>query len=84
MASEMEALAEKMPGYIGFESARNDDGFGIAVSYWESEAAIKEWKNHVDHTYARKRGRETWYSDYMVRVAKVERAYRMKRVEEQV
>ncbi len=76
-AAQMEALAKTMPGYLGFESARNEDGFGIAVSYWDSEEAIANWKHHAEHREARKRGRDHWYSDYIVRVAKVERAYRM-------
>lgn len=79
MGAEMEALAATMPGYLGFESARDEEGFGFAVSYWESEEAIKNWKRHTDHLAAQKRGRSEWYDDYIVRVAKVERAYGMKR-----
>lgn len=81
MAEEMETLAATMPGYLGFEAARNEDGFGFAISYWESEDAIKNWKRHADHLNAQRRGRSDWYDDYMVRVAKVERAYSMKRTE---
>ncbi|GJL95586.1 MAG: polysaccharide biosynthesis protein [Hyphococcus sp.] len=77
MAERMEALAKTMPGYLGFESARNADGFGIAVSYWESEAAIKNWKAKAEHLEAQQKGRAEWYKDYTVRVAKVERAYTM-------
>lgn len=77
-AVRMEALAATMPGYLGFESARNEDGFGIAVSYWESEEAILNWKRTVEHKEAQARGRADWYKDYQVRVAKVERAYEMK------
>lgn len=79
MAAKMEALAKAQPGYIGIESARGEDGFGITVSYWESEEAIRNWKKNVDHLAAQKRGRESWYRDYNVRVARVERAYGMKR-----
>ncbi len=77
--AEMEALAKTMPGYLGFESARGKDGFGFAISYWESEEAIKNWKRQADHLNAQRRGRSDWYEDYVVRVAKVERAYQMKR-----
>jgi heme-degrading monooxygenase HmoA len=79
MGSEMEALAATMPGYLGFESARGEDGFGFAISYWESGEAIKNWKQQADHLIAQKRGRDKWYEDYVVRIAKVERAYRMKK-----
>ena len=74
----MEALAATMPGYLGIESARDEEGFGITVSYWESEEAIKNWKQVAEHKEAQRRGVERWYSDYIVRVAKVERTYSMK------
>ena len=35
--AEMERLAATQPGYLGIESARGADGFGITVSYWRSE-----------------------------------------------
>lgn len=78
MADEMQALAKTMPGYLGFESARGEDGFGFAISYWESEEAIQNWKRQADHLNAQRRGRAEWYDDYVVRIAKVERAYQMK------
>ncbi len=77
MAGRMEELAKTMPGYLGFESARGVDGFGIAVSYWESEEAIANWKKHADHAEAQRRGRAEWYENYELRVARVERAYGM-------
>lgn len=80
MAEAMEALAQTMPGYIGHDSARGIDGLGITVSYWESEAAIAKWKAHADHTEARRRGRNGWYSAFTVSVARVERAYGFSRV----
>ncbi|BDW92199.1 MULTISPECIES: antibiotic biosynthesis monooxygenase [Flavobacteriaceae] len=73
MAEEMEALARKQSGFLGFESAR--DGMGIAVSYWESLEAVANWKSQLDHKKAQKRGIETWYSWYKVRICRVEREY---------
>ena len=81
MAEEMEALAATMPGYLGFESARSEEGFGFAISYWESEEAILNWKKCAEHLEAQRRGRADWYDDYVVRVARVDRAYRMKKLE---
>lgn len=78
----MEALAATMPGYLGLETARNEDGFGITISYWESEEAIKNWKQQTEHLAAQKNGRDNWYSSYIVRVAKIERAYAMKKVKD--
>ena len=78
MAEQMDELAKTMPGYLGIESARGADGFGITVSYWESEAAIANWKRNAAHLEAQRKGRAEWYETYAVRVAKVERAYTMK------
>ena len=76
ISEQMEELASKQEGFLGIESARDKDGFGITISYWESEQAIAAWKNNAEHEIARKRGKKEWYQDFEVRVAKVERAYR--------
>lgn len=75
MADAMLALASKQPGYLGFESARGDDGLGITVSYWRDETSIKAWKAVADHRIAQASGKQDWYAWFHVRVAKVERAY---------
>lgn len=75
MASRMVELAAQQPGFLGVESARTPDGLGITVSYWASEEAIAAWKSHADHQIAQETGKRAWYSDYHVRVAKVERDY---------
>lgn len=76
-ASRMMALAALQPGFLGVDSARSD-GVGITVSYWQSEDAIMNWKNQVEHAEARRMGRTNWYAAYELRVAKVERAYEFK------
>ncbi|NZA25349.1 antibiotic biosynthesis monooxygenase [Luteimonas sp. SJ-92] len=74
-AERMGALAQRQPGFLGIESVRGGDGFGITVSYWESEEAILAWRRHAEHTVIREQGRREWYARYVLRVAKVERAY---------
>ncbi len=75
VAARMASLSAESPGFLGMESARGADGFGITVSYWRDEASILAWKQNEEHRRAQAAGRETWYTDYQVRVAKVERAY---------
>lgn len=75
MGERMAALAAEQPGYLGAESARDADGFGITVSYWESLEAIAAWKANAEHQIAQERGNRQWYAHYEVRVAYVERAY---------
>lgn len=74
-AQRMVELAAQQPGYLGVESARDAEGLGITVSYWDSEAAIAHWKANAEHTLAREAGRKRWYEHYELRVCKVERAY---------
>ena len=74
-ADRMVELAAQQPGFLGVETVRDADGFGITVSYWESEEAIRNWKRHAEHTAARDRGRKEWYEHFELRIARVERAY---------
>jgi heme-degrading monooxygenase HmoA len=75
MAERMVELAAQQPGYLGIESARNAEGFGITVSYWESLAAISAWKANAEHRVAQENGQRYWYVHYELRIVKVERAY---------
>lgn len=72
----MDELARAQPGYLGHESA-HEEGAGITVSYWVDHAAAQAWKQVAEHLVAQDRGRGTWYAAYTVRVATVDRDYRM-------
>lgn len=75
MAERMVELAAQQPGFLGAESARDAQGFGITVSYWASEEAIAAWRWHAEHRVAQEQGRAQWYAHYELRVARVERAW---------
>ena len=74
-AERMVELARQQPGFLGVESARGADGLGITVSYWTSEDAIRAWQQNAEHLIAQAQGRERWYAQFELRVARVERAY---------
>lgn len=74
MAERMVELATARPGYLGVDSTRDDQGFGITVSYWDSEQAIAAWRADLEHRQAQAHGRDHWYQEYKLVVAKVERA----------
>jgi heme-degrading monooxygenase HmoA len=78
-AMKMIELASRQPGFLGYESARGEDGLGITVSYWESEEAIANWRRDAEHRVAQSRGMAEWYADFVTRVAKVERTRTFKR-----
>lgn len=75
VAVRMVELASGQPGFLGIDSVRDPSGAGITVSYWESEEAIRAWKNESEHLLAQQRGRDQWYSSFDLRVARVEREY---------
>jgi len=75
MAERMASLAAMQPGFLGVESVRGADGFGITVSYWASAESIAAWKADVEHAAAQAMGKARWYEHYEIRIAKVERAY---------
>lgn len=74
-SARMVELVSQQPGFLGVESTRGADGFGITVAYFESEEAILAWRRNVEHTAARERGRAEWYEHFELRIARVERAY---------
>jgi heme-degrading monooxygenase HmoA len=78
MANRMEELASRQPGFLGVESARDADGVGITVSYWETLEAIDAWREHAEHRIAQLSGKSKWYAAFELRVCRVERAYGFK------
>lgn len=77
MARKMFQLANQHPGCLGFE-VTGDGRLGIGVSYWTDEASIRSWKADAEHQVAQELGRERWYAEYQLRVARVERDYGFK------
>ncbi len=74
MAQRMAELAARQPGFLGIESVRAE-GLGITVSYWRNLDDIKNWKADTEHQGAQQGGKKIWYSDFTVRIARVEREY---------
>lgn len=75
-ADAMVALAAQQPGYLGIDSTRGADGFGITISYWADEASALAWRANAEHAAIREIGRERWYAHYRLMVTQVTRAYR--------
>lgn len=71
-AARMLELASQQPGFLGFETAREE--LGTSVSYWSSLEAIAAWKRDAEHREAQ-RNAKRWYDAYRVRICKVEREY---------
>ena len=75
MADRILNLGSKK-GFIKLVSVRNEEGLGISVSYWKSLESIQNGRANAVHRKVQAKGRETWYKDYEIQMAKVEYEYR--------
>ncbi len=75
MAERMYRMAAEQPGYLGFESSRDQNDFAISISYWKDLKSIANWKQVADHLVAQEKGKSDWYEEYRVRICRVEREY---------
>lgn len=75
MSNKMVSLAQAQPGFLGIESAREENAIGITVSYWKDLESISNWKKNAEHREAQSLGKEKWYENFKVRICKVEREY---------
>ncbi len=73
MSEKMLKLAKRQDGFLGVEPAHEETG--ITVSYWKNLDSIQKRKENLDHTVARKKGREEWYQAFKARISRVERDY---------
>lgn len=73
MSARVNEIVKSQPGFLGVEDAFSD--IGISVSYWKDLDSIKGWQKNLDHGEAKAKGKEIWYSQYKVRIAKVEMEY---------
>ncbi len=62
----------RLPGFLGVESMRNENGFGITISYWDNLDSIQTWKMDEEHRKAKFLGKKIWYKEYKIRICKVE------------
>lgn len=47
----------------------------VAISYWNSEEDILNWKSNSEHLQAQAHGKDKWYESYTVQVVEVQREY---------
>ena len=52
-----------------------DDRKILSLSFWRDEAAIEKWRNNLEHRAGQKKGKESLFHSYRIRVAEVIRDY---------
>ena len=70
MDNALMALAEKQPGFLGYENAAKDDK-SVFISYWESTDAINNWRQNSLHLTAKAQANR-WYKRILSQICKVE------------
>lgn len=76
-AAELRALVENIPGFISIERFESlyEPGKILSLGFFESEEALTEWRNIPQHRKAQALGRNQFFSNYRLRIAKVSRDY---------
>lgn len=69
--------AKEHDGLLGVESVRNSDREGITLIFFRDLKSLERWRKDLDHSRAKALGKKQWYTEYRVRVAKVEHHYGM-------
>ena len=75
MAEQMRKLAINEYGCLEF-TACTEGNNEIALSYWESESQIKDWRENPEHLAAQELGKNNWYKSYTVQVVEIVREYK--------
>lgn len=77
IAAELRELLENRDGFISIERFQSltEEGKILSLSFWRDEAAIEKWRNESDHRVAQKKGKESLFESYRIRVAEVARDY---------
>ena len=71
MARRMSELARTIPGYVSHKGFVADDGERVTVVEFETEDAVKEWGRHQEHVGAKRRGIESFFSEYKFQICSV-------------
>ena len=79
IAGELRPMVDEIDGFISIErfESLTQPGKILSLSFWRDEEAITEWRNIAEHREAQRKGRESIFSDYRLRIAQVSRDYGM-------
>ena len=79
-AGRMSELARGVPGYISHKGFVADDGERVTIVEFESEEALHRWRIDPEHRAAKKRGFDSFYSEFKYQICSVirERAWAAK------
>lgn len=68
-------MSQAYPGFLGLEGYSGTDGSELAVAHFDSDEAVRAWKQHSEHVQTQERGRSEFFHSYDITVAEVIRHY---------
>ena len=76
-AARLKSELEAVEGLISVErfASLSDDNKLVSLSFWQSAEAIERWRRNPDHMAAQALGICHYFTDFRIRVARVERDY---------
>lgn len=77
LAAELKPLLSDTAGFISIErfQSLSTPGKILSLSWWKNEEAVTGWKQNMMHLAAQKEGKQSIFSYYRIRVARVFRDY---------
>lgn len=77
IASQLREELVKLEGFISIErfQSLSDDEKLLSLSFWENEEAVIKWRNFEQHRQAQKKGRNSIFKDYRIRIGTIIRDY---------
>jgi heme-degrading monooxygenase HmoA len=78
-AQRMGELARTMPGYVEHKVFVAEDGERVTVVRFADAASHAAWARHPEHVGAQQAGRASYYTEYSIAVAPLERGHAWER-----
>ena len=83
VAAHLHELVQHIDGFVSverFESIANPGTF-VSVSYWRDEAAIKAWRDDMEHKKGMAKGKRDIFAEYRIVIAHAVKDYDFKHKE---
>jgi len=79
LAGRLRPELDNIEGFISIERFQSivNPGKVLSLSFWKDEASITQWRKMELHRMAQKKGRDSIFEDYRIRIASVVRDYGM-------
>ena len=77
IAATLRQFLENRDGFISIERFQSltDENKILSLSFWRDETAVAAWRNELEHRNAQKKGKESLFHSYRIRVAEIVRDY---------